>query len=349
MRIFLTGSINKHVPGINQKPAESDGPFINASEQLGYEIAKAGHILLIRNPKARNIVDHYALNGSFKYCTRHENQKAKAELFFPGWFNMRLSNIPPNMKIKEFNQPDVGGISKKSELRVVHLEFLMATIRAMDRSDIIITIGDGESTRMVGSIASEREKPIIAISSFGGSSSEIYERLFVKYCSMFKDYSTFTVLSNEWNDNSAEKVIALADRFFNLERDKTKHSYFISYSTKDSYLADYIELLLIKKDKDVFRDEWSIRTGEDIHGAIAAQIYECDTFVSLGTKSYIESDWCKKELCYALNSNTKKNTRIIYLHMDESELPFEVNNKKVIEAVSRNEQKLAIMTIIGEE
>jgi len=35
--------------------------------------------------------------------------------------------------------------------------------------------------------------------------------------------------------------------------------------------------------------------------------------------------------------------------MDESELPFEVNNKKVIEAVSRNEQKLAIMTIIGEE
>ena len=346
MKIFMNGSLIGHKPGTGQKPKEKDLPLFKAAEDIGYEAALTGHDILVRNIGSCNVIDHYVLQGVTKFCSEHSTKKTNIELHLPEFFHLKKVPHHSSINIRIFRHPGYGGPSTK-DYHGTYFEFLSSTVRAVDRCDTAITMGDGESVRMVGNLASSGKVPVVAIASFGGSSKEVFEQNRNVYSSRFEDSSAYSVLVDEWSKNSAKKIIHLAEKLIASTSNSKNHTYFMSYSHKDVIIADQIELLLRRKNRRILRDETILQVGEQIPDRIAALIKECDTFLAIGSKNYNSSEWCKRELTFAVDKI--KPNRIAYLDTDESGFPIQVSDKLGIKASSRETRYSAIEKLIFEE
>jgi hypothetical protein len=346
MKIFMTGSIIGHKPGTDQMPKEQDAPLFKAAEDIGYEAALTGHDILVRNVESCNVIDQYVLQGVTNFCTEHSTKNPTVELHLPEFFQLNKVHHYSNINIKIFRHPGHSGSSTHDYHRD-YFEFLSLTVRAVERCDIAVTMGDGESVRIVGSLAASGKVPVVAIATFGGSSKEVFEQNRNVYSSRFEDSHTYSVLIDRWDQYSAKKVINIADMLNASANNGKNHKYFISYSHKDAIIADQVELLLRRKNRRVLRDEVILQVGEQFPDMIAALIGECDTFLAIGSKNYIASEWCKRELTFAVDKI--KPNRIVYLDTDGSGFPIQVSDKLGILASSRDTRHSAIERIISEE
>ena len=302
MKIFFTGSINGHKPGTMQNPSAADEPLLRAARELGYETAKSRHIALLRNVASRNTIDHYVFNGAGAYCSDHPQAGQRVtELHIPSSIPLSVQSASSNLRVDVHYHPDLSGAASGPG-PVTYIGFLAATIVALDEADVVITLGDGESVRFVGTLAGGRDVPVLAISCFGGSSREMYERLYYKYRSEFEKTSSFAPLNNPWTSESAPQVIALAESYLARAMGRAKHSYFISYSHNDMAVADSVELQFLRQHRIVYRDDQQIRAGNSLTKSIAAMISKSNTFVAIGSSSYLSSEWCEAEMAYALES-----------------------------------------------
>jgi hypothetical protein len=346
MKIFMNGSLIGHKPGTGQTPKEKDLPLFKAAEEIGYEAALSGHDILVRNIVSCNVIDLYVLHGVTKCCSEHSTKKANVELHLPEFFH--LNKVPHHfsINIRIFRHPGHGGPSTK-DYHGTYFEFLSSTVRAVDRCDIAITMGDGESVRMVGSLAASGKVPVVAIASFGGSSKEVFEQNRNVYSNRFADSHDYSVLIDEWDQYSAKKIINLAEMLNASASNSKNHTYFMSYSHKDVIIADQVELLLRRKNRRVLRDEIILQVGEQLPDTIAALISECDTFLAIGSKNYNTSEWCKRELTFAVDRI--KPDRIVYLDIDGNGFPIQVSDKLGIKASSRDARYSAVERLISEE
>lgn len=341
MKIFMTGSIIGHKPGTGQMPRKEDKPLLKAAEEIGYEAAFFGHEILLRNIESYNVIDRYILQGIIKLCSDDSSKRAIVELHLPEFCLLNQVSYHPSINIKIFRHPGHGVQYYPDN----YFEFLTSTVRAIECCDIAITLGDGESVRMIGSLAALENLPVAAIASFGGSSKEVFSRNWNAYSSIFTDSHIYSVLFEKWSKGSAKKIIQLAE-MLNTFKNK-KHTYFMSYSHKDDIIADQVELLLRRKNRHVLRDEINLKVGEQVPDRIVALIGECDTFLVIGSKNYITSEWCKRELTFAIDNIGPG--RIAYLDTDGSGFPIQVSNKLGITARSREARSSAIERLISEE
>ena len=204
----------------------------------------------------------------------------------------------------------------------------------------------------MGQIAAEKEKPVIAIPSFGGTAVEIYDSLRWIYRGLLKDqFNELAVMRNTWRETSAEKIMDLTE---SLGRDRVMappHSYFISYVWERSELADHVEVLLHRFKRAVNRDESIFRAGVDLSDVVRSLINDSDTFIALWNADYKASSWCPQELEHALNQQHKglKPRRIVLLMTDDTDPPIRVTSKLRMAATDRSARELAIRRLIAEE
>jgi hypothetical protein len=344
MKLFITGSIAGHKPGTGQVPQLEDEPLLRAATDIGYEAARANHHVLLRNVQSSNTVDRYVLEGIVQYCDE-TGKAANVELHLPEFYPLETGRLSAGVEFKTFRYPKHGGISPSV---YPWFDFLVATVRAVDRCDIAITLGDGESVRMVGSLAASGRKRVLAIATFGGSSGEVYMQNRNLYATTSSDNSVYSALSDPWQENSAKRIVALAERLIQQvsTRDRS-HTYFISYCGGDAEIADHIELLLRRYGRNILRDETCLRLGESLPDSIAAMVSQCNTFLAIGSSKYSKSDWCKNELALAVERF--KPERIVLLMTDESQPPTQLASRLRIKASSRDERRLAVERLIGEE
>ena len=346
MRLFLTGSIAGHRPGTGQVPRIEDQPLLQAARELGYEAVRAGHTILLRNVTSTNAVDRYVLQGAAQWCEENSSNAAAVEAHLPDFFSPHTDPAPPGLKITPVGYPRHGGSATGD--KALYFDFLVATVRAVESCDVAITLGDGESVRMVGSLAASGRAPVLAIAAFGGSSSDVFDHHRSTYAIILPGQPDYSALSDRWRLDSAARVIAFAERLGpRRPAEGTTRSYFISYSSNDAEIADHIELLLRRKDRHVIRDETFLRVGDRLPDAVAAMVSQCGTFVAINSRSYALSDWCQNELALALD--TIKPARIVCLTTDESSPPNRLANSFGMSASSRNERQLAVDRLIYEE
>jgi len=347
MKVFLTGSIAGHRPGTGQVPQDADQPLLHAASEIGYEAARAGHDVLVRNVGTQNTVDRYVLQGVARYCEEGTGNKARVEFHLPEFFSVNISSLNPRVEIIAFRYPKHGGPSS-TEYHGTYFDFLAATVRAVERCDIAITLGDGESVRMVGSLSASGGTRVLAIATFGGSSSEVYSQNRSVYAISFSDPSIYSVLTDTWEEDAARRIVTLAERMVRRFTPMNKaHSYFISYSSADAIIADQIELMFRRNNRRVLRDETFLRVGQTLPDSIAAMVSQCDTFVAIGSSNYSHSDWCKNEL--ALAAERFRPKRIVFLDTDGTSPPPQLASKLRIRASSRDEMMFAVARLIAEE
>jgi hypothetical protein len=136
-----------------------------------------------------------------------------------------------------------------------------------------------------------------------------------------------------------------------IAENSQKHTYFLSYSKKNSSEADHLEVVLHRNNRTVLRDETEIKAGEGVSKSIEAMIQQADTFVALWGKDYATSDWCPNELEYARNQqvNGQKPTRIVLLTLDETKVPIRFVDSLHLAGQDRRQRELAIHKLLKEE
>ena len=96
---------------------------------------------------------------------------------------------------------------------------------------------------------------------------------------------------------------------------------FISYHQKDKQKLFAQDLFhqLKQRNVDAWMDEKDMHPGDALPTELAEAINNCDLFVCVLSKEYVESKWCENEFDFALFS---KN-RLFPIHWGEDNLPAE--------------------------
>ncbi|MBD3306832.1 TIR domain-containing protein, partial [candidate division KSB3 bacterium] len=129
------------------------------------------------------------------------------------------------------------------------------------------------------------------------------------------------------------------------------HTYFLSYSWKNSEAADHLELALSRQQRPVLRDETSIAAGGRVSTSVEQMIQQADTFVALWSAHYAQSDWCPNELAYARNrqASGQKPSRIVLIALDQTDVPIRFIDTLRLDGQERGQRELAVQRLVQQE
>lgn len=341
MRLLFIGSIPGHKPGTGQLPKLEHQPLFKAAEELGYAGAVREHIILVCG-ESRNTIDYYIAQGVKKFCEEHPEKEVFLEIHHPQDAKALYLNLPINLKISRF--------SYHMDESSTH-KWIVTHVRALDSTDVLITLGGGKSTRIVGNIFADRLAPVVAIACFGGTSVGLNERLRFVYRNKLGPSTGLDFLTGSWSSNSAEEIIGVAESLGKSRPSEKPYSYFISYDWNDSAIADHVETLLRRQGRNVLRDEQNVESGGKLSKTIQTMIDEADTFIALWGNTYSSSTWCPDELEYARNRQAKGNKpkRIVLLTLDDTVPPIRFTDSLHSPAKERKQRELAIMKMLNQE
>jgi len=342
MRLLFIGSIPEHKPGVGQAPVPEHETMFHAARELGYEAARRNHVVLVGSD-SKNTVDAYVAAGVLKFCEDNPDAKRQMEVHRPNDGKVPFQVVPPNVEIrrKHYHQDE----------RAPEYRWVVTHVRALDECDCVIAIGGGDSTRIVGHLAATRQRPIVAVGTFGGTARELFDRLLYLYQNKVSDSVGPQGLIQPWGAQSAGYVIAFAEVLAASAIVRPPHLYFLSYSWTDSELADHIEALFWRNERRVLRDENNVKTGGALSGAIETLINQADTFVALWGSNYQKSTWCPGELQYARNLNEKSGRprRIVICDIDGTPVDIRFANTLRASCKDRTERELTILRLLREE
>ena len=315
-----------------------------ACEDIGFAAASRGHTILIADNHSASI-DFYIARGACRFASENPNSTVRIEINRPEGSNWNWDSLPSNVDIDEHYYTELD--------RAQHgTGTLIPNLAALDSSDILISIGGRLTAKLMGNIAADRDKPVLAIPAFGGTSAELYDRLKYLYKSSLEGVKKdFSAIQTVWGSCSAGSIINVAEALANRKRIISPSSYFISYTWAESEYADHVEVLLHRKNRAVNRDESIFEAGSDLSDVVKSLIQESDTFIGLWSAKYEKSTWCPQELEYAMNCMTKgeKPSRVVLICLDDTEPPIRFTGKLRLQGNAREHRDLSIRKLIEEE
>jgi hypothetical protein len=347
MKIMFMGSIPTYeASGVEPSPprelTEQERPFAQACEEMGYAAAARRHAVLIAADHPAT-ADYYVMRGVLRYAGEHRDEAVEVRITRPETARRIYDDLPANIRVIYKVHPEFDTVLHGT---------LIPNLAALENADVLITAGGRLSVKLMGQIAADKEKPVLALPSFGGTSVEIYESLKWFYRGELKDhFSDLSFLRSAWRDGSAAKVLDLAEA---LSRDRgggPAHSYFISYVWANSSFADHVEVLLQRFKRAVNRDESIFGAGVDLSDVVRSLIDESDTFIGLWDAKYPESTWCPQELAYAIKraSRKLKPRRVVLIMLDQTEPPLQFFTKIRLDGRERGLRELAVRKLVEEE
>lgn len=113
------------------------------------------------------------------------------------------------------------------------------------------------------------------------------------------------------------------------------YSVFISYSTKDLSVVNYVKNLLENYSIQVYVAEYTAPPGVDLTNHIKNSITSCDLFILLWSSNSKNSEWVTPEIALA----SANNKTIIPVVLEPNlELPVFIKNLKYLEAYTNPQQ-----------
>jgi len=339
MKIFFLGSIpDKPIKKRGEIVTEAAN-IVNACRQIGYSAAKHGHTVLLGSENI-NTIDLYIAEGVKRYCEEEGSHSAIIEVHRREGTIPIFADYPRNLRIDRIYYHG----NQQNKWTVAH-------VRVLESCDVMITLGGEKNTRAIGNLAADKEIPVIAIGSFGGSSNELYEGLKYIYKNKYNISANLHYLISEWKNDYSEEIISLAETINQINTRKQPHTYFISYSRLDCTIADHVELLLRRNNRIVFRDESDIEAGTRLSSAVTKLIENSDTFISIWSKNYTGSQWCLDELEFARNKKNigERVQRIILVNTDNQELPIHFSDFLSVNGLERDKRELGMRKILDYE
>lgn len=103
---------------------------------------------------------------------------------------------------------------------------------------------------------------------------------------------------------------------------------FISYSTKDLSVVDFVQSILVGSPVEVFVAEYSVPPGQPLAPRIIAAIKQCDLFVLLWSKNSEDSEWVPQEIGIA---KAEKKQIIPFVLQSGLKLPGFISDLKYLD------------------
>jgi len=300
MRLFVAGS-TRHLKG------GSPEAFEEAARELGREVARREHILLLHSGSKKSI-DYHMVEG-LKEVARERRTRIPVEVHRA----LRRGGIYEDAKELDIRSvPYLSEVPARSRLGV--------RAGGVVASHAVLLMGGTSGTREIGHLAIELKHPVIAIASLGGSGDAIYKDMEPRYLQRPGLQRHLWGLAGPWREGSASAVLEVCEAL------AYKHSYFISYAHEDAEAADHLEVLLRRKERAVYRDEPELSPGEHLERKLGRDIAIADTFVSLWSRHADGSAWCRKELAFARQSQEQgpRPRRIVLILLDDTPVPDSV-------------------------
>jgi hypothetical protein len=338
LRIQIVGSLPDHIPGTGQDAPASDDALPRAGRALGWALA-VGDARAILGSDSPRTIDPYVVEGYAEYCRENPLRQRHIEIRFPDRGPQRhipaYPNTPENLHLLPIE--DYADPSNPHRWIVAHFS-------ALRTADVLLVIGGGTSTRLLGSYATSSRIPVVALRDFGGSSSDVF--LLARHTYQ----EAVPALGSEPTRETGMQVVDFIHRLLRTTS-KEIHSYFLSYSWADCASADITEVLLRRFGRMVFRDEDQVKVGHRLPDQLESSTQESDTFVALWSHGYQSSNWCPAELEFALDSKARigRPRRIAILEIDENPASIRATNLLRMSGQSREAIHLGVRRLIEQE
>lgn len=208
----------------------------------------------------------------------------------------RLFSLPLAFKSSSHTgMQNIGYSEPPSKLETVDPR-LWARVGAVAGADVVLLLGGDTGTNTFGSIAIDLRIPMVAIPSMGGAAQSWFNQCLPCYKSRPElQHLLNAIHCPDDRQDAGERIVQFAELY------AKKQAYFLGYAHENFTEADYVEVLFRRKDRVVFRDEARLRLGTQFELDIERQLRCSDTYIGLWSTSFADSDWCLKELRWAIN------------------------------------------------
>jgi hypothetical protein len=319
MKIFVIGGVTTPESGGPQYQTDL-GVLTKAMAGLGRRIMEKGHDLLVCSPFPGS-ADVEAVRGAAEVVARQEGPAI--EFHYPADASVsgeldRLTgslSLPPN-RVRRFVHE-----SPKEQDGTIRWRYawLLAQLSALDQSDAVIALGGkpGGSTSFLLLLAEGRQKTILPLAFLHGAAEHSYIRQLYRLRDWLGDRAALL------NDvGGVESAVELVEAVASDDRARpalpSPLTFFISYARGRPEEADFVEMILQRRNYTVFRDERDFGAGRPLPGEIQEFIHRATVFVVLWSKEYACSPWCFDELELALDRHNSGSIILWILCVDET-------------------------------
>jgi hypothetical protein len=313
MKLFIIGSLVDNDVATNE--------FSSFCSGLGSRFALKAVDLILCSP--------YPGSADIEIIKGVSTQEPKAltiELHFPrtlenetSWDRL-IESLNASVKITKFRHeaPII------SESEAVKYGWLFCQIQAINNCDFVVVIGGkvSGSSNLLVRVADVQGKEIIPLPKFGGVGELYFERKRYQLIDQWGLDSVDAFSSCEDLEKIVDTIIDQRkdERFEQLKLKKQDFTFFISYPKERPAEADFIEMVLRRRNHNVFRDDNDFSPGEDISNAIKENIFRSDVFIGLWCKEYACSPWCFDELSLALDMHEREGKVLWIFKLDETRM-----------------------------
>lgn len=347
MKIFVIGgcSVSTDDPGY----AAQHQILTSTLRRLGSEIAKAGHDLVVCSPFMGS-ADIEVVQGAFEVLSDSHSARTAISFHYP--------NSPPvvselNSLINRLSLTTIGTFPQNltgndAESIPSENDWLLCQLIAMEKSNAIVSIGGKPtgSANLLLLLAESRRKPIVPLTFLQGAADYSYQR---------RQY--------ELQDRLSEKVEVLRDRtrvdevllLLELLTTSTptgpticsRKKFFLSYPRARPEEADFIEMILRRRNLVVFRDEREFGAGQQLLGEIDEYIHQADVFVAVWCREYACSPWCFDELSLAMQRKAAGKLEVWLFCIDDTRIvPPDARSIISYPIVGRNEIERQLLVLL---
>lgn len=310
MRFMIIGGLFENIKSPNEIKN-----FQNYCEKIGNKLRECGHSLVLCSPFSDS-ADYWVFQGFVKneyktdcivdfYFINSENVKQELESLEKSAQSVRINKI-------------LSASLNDTQNNDVKYAWLLCQLQALEHSQGIIAIGGKQngSANMLLQFGEQKRKIIYPFSFLGGAAIqslyrkqyELMDRLGEKYA-LLQDENHFCDILNDIESSTKSGIELKEDLHF-----------FISYSRKHPYEADYIETILRRRGLQVFRDESDFGAGDEIPNQITEKLYASNVFIAVYCADYACSPWCYDELELALDKNESKEMELWIFCVDDTRI-----------------------------
>lgn len=274
--------------------------------EIGRNLCFSGHNLIICSP-FEDSADYWVFQGFTE-----NNENSNVEIYY-------VNTTKVNSKIetlKSKNNVTTFPLSVKNNEKDYELTYswLLCQLKALEKCDCLIAIGgrDSASANMLLKFAEWKRKIVLPFYGFGGAARYSFERL---------QYMLEDIFNERINELGSKEVnSSIVSEIGKFRRISKKRKIFVSYAQKRPYEADYIEILLRRRNVEFFRDENEFGAGENIMEEIKSNLYKSNTFIAVYCSEYACSPWCFYELELALDLKEKGLMDIWIIRVDDTRI-----------------------------
>lgn len=314
MKVFVIGGTT--VPRDNSKYPQELKALEQSMSRLGKRLIGVGHELLVCSPYPGS-ADLEVVRGAAQ--SARVGKGGKVEFHHPHTDSiteevMRLKKTLSISQAKSFFH--LPPIDPSPE--ALRYAWLLAQISAMDHCHAIVAVGgklNGPASLLLP-LAEEKRKHILPLTFLGGAA----EQSFFRQQFTLKDrLGNGVAILNECE--RVEKAVSLLgelDRPQDAGEKGEARRFFISYPRSRPQEADFIEMILRRRNQIVFRDEHDFGAGQPVQAEIDQHLYQADVFVAIWCKEYACSPWCFDELDLALKRHREGTLALWLLCVDDT-------------------------------